>query len=225
MGKETRSSEQALKDLCAPNEIVVDQSTATGHGIVSFAPIKDEKQQVSQVATIAVESTQQVMLAECLRTLMDRLPQVRDQVSWAYLSSQKQTVDPSLLAQSAEKLEQCVRAMQHLWGLVEAIAPSSSGKDEDSRQSLLPYVAPTAPSESGNWARDRGPITEIGLAPREVEVVTLLAASRSNKEISNILNITVRTVETYRRRIMLKLQIHSMSELVLYAVRNKLIQP
>jgi DNA-binding CsgD family transcriptional regulator len=58
-----------------------------------------------------------------------------------------------------------------------------------------------------------------------VEVVTLLATSKSNKEISDILKITVKTVETYRTRIMFKLRIHSMGELVLYAVRNKLIQP
>ncbi len=54
-------------------------------------------------------------------------------------------------------------------------------------------------------------------------MVTLLAAGRSNKEISNKLNITVKTVETYRERILAKLRIHSMNELVVYAIRNKLL--
>jgi DNA-binding NarL/FixJ family response regulator len=197
---------------------------APGHWIVNFVPIKDEREQVSQVGAIAFEATHQVMLAECLRSLMNRLPQVRDQVSWAFVSSQKQAVDPSLLAQSAEKLEQCVQAMQELSGLVEAIASSPSAKDEDdSRQATLPYIVPTAPFGKGHSAPAKAPKAAVELAPREVEVVTLLAAGRSNKEISTILKITVKTVETYRERIMTKLQIHSMNELVVYAIRNKLL--
>src|SRR5712664_4604845 len=73
-----------------------------GHWIVSFLPIRDERGQVSEVGAIAIEATQQVMFAECLRGLMNRLPKVRDRVSWAYVSSQKQAVDPSLLIESAE---------------------------------------------------------------------------------------------------------------------------
>ena len=187
----------------------------TGHWIVNFIPIKDESGRVLQVGAISIEATQQVMLAECLRNLMHRLPQVRDQVSWAYLSSQKQAVDPSLLAQSAERLEQCVLSMQELSGLVEATTLSSEKNEDDSRQAKQPYILPTGPSD----ARAKS----VKLAPKEVKVVTLLAAGRSNKEVSNILKITVKTAETYRARIMAKLQIHSMNELVVYAIRNKLL--
>jgi PAS domain S-box-containing protein len=195
-----------------------------GHWIVSFVPIKDEREQVSQVGAIAIEATQQVMLAECLRSLLNRLPQVRDQVSWAFVSSQKQAVDPSLLAQSAEKLEQCVQAIQKFSGLVETITSWSSGNsEEDSLQATLPYIATSTPTVNGHLAPAKAPAATFDLAPREVEIVTLLAAGRSNKEISNTLNITVRTVETYRARIMSKLQIHSMNELVVYAIRNKLL--
>lgn len=217
-------------DTCEPvsnAEITAQVPTRNkpGHWIVNFVPIKNEKEQVSQVATIAIEATQQVILAECLRSLMNRLPQVRDQVSWAYVSSQKQAVDPSLLVRSAEILEQCVQAIQKVSGLVEAMTSWSVGKnEEDGRQGLLPYIVPTGPPVNGQLARAKAPAATIELTSREVEVVTLLAASRSNKEISNILNITVKTVETYRARIMSKLQIHSMSELVVYAIRNKLIQ-
>jgi PAS domain S-box-containing protein len=190
-----------------------------GHWIASFVPIKDEREQVSHVGAIAIEATQQVMLAECLRSLMHKLPQVRDQVSWAFVSSQKQGVDPSLLAQSAEKLEQCVRAMNELSGLVEAMTSSSVKNEGDSQQATLPYVVPTAPSEG----HPKRPAAAFGLTPREVEVVTLLAAGKSNKEISTLLNITVNTAETHRARIMTKLQIHSMNELVVFAIRNKLL--
>jgi PAS domain S-box-containing protein len=209
-------------------EITVHMPTRNedGHWIVSFVPIKDESGQVSQVCTIAIEATHQVMLAECLRGLMNRLPQVRDHISWAYVSSQTKAVDPLVLVQSAEILEQCVRTIQKFSGLVQALAPASSAENEgDPGQSSIPFAESLAPSGNEHLASVGGPGTITELTPREVEVVTLLVASRSNKEISNILNLSVKTVETYRTRIMSKLQIHSMSELVLYAVRHHLIQP
>jgi DNA-binding NarL/FixJ family response regulator len=62
------------------------------------------------------------------------------------------------------------------------------------------------------------------LTPREREIVQLLAEAKSNKEIANLLKISVKTAETHRANIMLKLDIHSITELVRYAVRNKIIQ-
>jgi DNA-binding NarL/FixJ family response regulator len=56
------------------------------------------------------------------------------------------------------------------------------------------------------------------LTPRE------LAESKSNKEISTLLNISVKTVETHRAAIMRKLGINSIVELVHYAVRNELVE-
>jgi DNA-binding NarL/FixJ family response regulator len=61
------------------------------------------------------------------------------------------------------------------------------------------------------------------LGNREREVVRLLAEGKSNKEIAPILNITARTVETYRSRIMGKLNIHSLAQLIRYAVQNGLV--
>jgi DNA-binding CsgD family transcriptional regulator len=63
------------------------------------------------------------------------------------------------------------------------------------------------------------------LPSREREVVALLATGKSNKEIASSLSISIRTVETHRAKIMLKLDMHSLSELVRYAVRTHLIQP
>ncbi len=63
------------------------------------------------------------------------------------------------------------------------------------------------------------------LSKREREVVCLLASGKANKEAANALGISVRTVEAHRAKIMLKLGIHSITELVLYAVRNKIVEP
>jgi len=63
------------------------------------------------------------------------------------------------------------------------------------------------------------------LTPREREIVQLLAEGKSNKEIATYLKISVKTAETHRANIMLKMNFHSVTELVRYAVKNKIIQP
>ena len=63
------------------------------------------------------------------------------------------------------------------------------------------------------------------LTSREREVLQLLAEGRANKEIAAALGITTKTAETHRARIMAKLELHSMSELVRYAIRNHIIEP
>jgi len=62
------------------------------------------------------------------------------------------------------------------------------------------------------------------LTPRQREILQLLAEGKSNKEVAATLGISVKTAETHRANIMLKLDFHSITELVRYAVRNKIIQ-
>ncbi len=62
------------------------------------------------------------------------------------------------------------------------------------------------------------------LTAREREVVQLLAEGKSTKEVACHLNLSVKTAETHRSNIMRKLGLHSVSELVLYAVRNSIVQ-
>jgi DNA-binding NarL/FixJ family response regulator len=62
------------------------------------------------------------------------------------------------------------------------------------------------------------------LTPREREIVQLLAEGMTNKEVASTLSISVKTAETHRTNIMRKLDLHSISELVRYAVRNHIIE-
>ena len=61
------------------------------------------------------------------------------------------------------------------------------------------------------------------LTPREREVVQLLAEGSSSKEVAVALGLSVKTAETHRSNIMRKLRLHSVSSLVLYAVRNNIV--
>jgi DNA-binding NarL/FixJ family response regulator len=65
----------------------------------------------------------------------------------------------------------------------------------------------------------------LGLTSRERQVLQLLAEGQANKEVATALGISTKTAETHRARIMAKLEVHSMNELVRYAIRNSIIEP
>lgn len=63
------------------------------------------------------------------------------------------------------------------------------------------------------------------LSPRERVVIQLIAEGHSNKEMSGILKLSVKTIETHRATAMRKLSATSTADLVRYAIRNKLVEP
>ena len=76
------------------------------------------------------------------------------------------------------------------------------------------FLKTKVPHQQGERARP---------TPREIEIIRLLAEGKSNKEIASQLGIAVRTVETHRAKIMLKLGLHSLAELIHYAMRHEII--
>ena len=74
-----------------------------------------------------------------------------------------------------------------------------------------------------NGSRNEAPKLPT-LTPREREVIQLLAEGKSSKEVASLLNLSTKTAETHRSNIMRKLDIHSIRDLVVYAVKNDIIQ-
>ncbi len=75
--------------------------------------------------------------------------------------------------------------------------------------------------------REPGPVkvrTSV-LTSRELEVIHLLADGKSNKEVAVALGISTKTAEAHRINIMRKLSLHSIAEVVRYAIRNQLLAP
>jgi len=103
--------------------------------------------------------------------------------------------------------------------LVKAIRAVSEGKaffsPEVSRMLVEDYVREIK-------ARGAQDSYEL-LTSREREVLHLLAEGKSNKDIASLLNLSTYTVETHRRNIQEKLNLHSLAELILYAVRKGVI--
>lgn len=87
-----------------------------------------------------------------------------------------------------------------------------------------PAIAKTLLEDYVRYLRQRGLEDSYDmLTDREKEILQLLAEGRSNKEAASLLGLSVTTVETHRTNMMQKLGLHSTAEIVLYAVRKKII--
>lgn len=103
--------------------------------------------------------------------------------------------------------------------LVRAIQSISEGKPYFS-----PAIAKTLLEDYLRHLQQRGLTDSYDLlTDREREVLQLLAVGKTNKEIATILELSPYTVETHRNHIMQKLDLHNTAEIVLYAVRKKLV--
>jgi DNA-binding NarL/FixJ family response regulator len=105
-------------------------------------------------------------------------------------------------------------AARELVAAVEAIQRNST------------YFSPRiGAAATGEYLRgERRPAERGALTRRERQVVQLLAEGKSTKEVAALLNVSVKTAETHRSHVMTKLKLHSAGELVLYAVRNNIVQ-
>jgi DNA-binding NarL/FixJ family response regulator len=118
--------------------------------------------------------------------------------------------------------------------VVEAGARGYILKDEADRVLLeavhalsqhKPFFSTRVSEAAGNInSSDSAKSPRSRLTPREREILQLLAEGKSNKQVAVLLNISVNTAEAHRANIMLKLDFHSLAELVLYAIRNNIIQ-
>jgi DNA-binding NarL/FixJ family response regulator len=104
--------------------------------------------------------------------------------------------------------------------LVKAVKDVSAG-----RLFLTPRVSDIVLKGFLNSADQTDPETQTRArpTPREVEIIRLLAEGKANKVIAANLGITIRTVETHRARIMVKLGLHSLAGLLHYAIRQKIV--
>jgi two-component system, NarL family, response regulator NreC len=103
--------------------------------------------------------------------------------------------------------------------LLPAVRAVAEGKSYFS-----PSVAGVLAEEYMQQLQERGLTDSYHLlTDREKEVLQLLAEGRSNKEAAALLDIGVSTIETHRANLMQKLNLHSTAEIVLYAVRKRLI--
>jgi DNA-binding NarL/FixJ family response regulator len=117
-------------------------------------------------------------------------------------------------------------------GIKGYVVKSDSGRD---LSAALEHLSVKKPFYSGCVSEviANPPRTDAGsdakkpatrVTSRESEIIQILSEGMSSKEVAVKLNISVKTVETHRANIMRKLELHTVSELVRYAIRNQIIE-
>ena len=102
----------------------------------------------------------------------------------------------------------------------------SKGEDNDELLGALPGILRGRRHVSKVFRRMLEEAPEVpDLSERERQVLNLVVAGRSNKEIAQILGISVKTVDRHRTNLMQKLDVHSVAQLIAYALREGLIAP
>lgn len=89
---------------------------------------------------------------------------------------------------------------------------------------LSPAITRLVIEEYLRWADIQPEDTPNGLTPREREVLQLIAEGYTNKQIAEILTISVKTVQAHRANLMQKLDLHDRAELIKYAIQKKIIE-
>jgi two-component system response regulator NreC len=87
------------------------------------------------------------------------------------------------------------------------------------------YLSPGVSSAVMEAYRSKSEKPRNPLTLRERQVLQLIAEGKSTKDVASLLGISVKTAESHRSRLMQKLDIHETASLVLYAVRNGIVQP
>jgi DNA-binding NarL/FixJ family response regulator len=147
----------------------------------------------------------------------------------------KDSPDTEILILSVHYSDQLIRDILEA-GVRGYIVKSDSDRDLiiaiETLANHKPFLTPRATEvmltnfKEGRIRSSETPTT-VGnrLTTREREIVQLLAEGKSSKEVASSLSISVKTAETHRANIMRKLQLHTVSELVRYAVRNQIVEP
>jgi DNA-binding CsgD family transcriptional regulator len=197
----------------------------TGHWIENYYPIKAGSGKVLQVGVIVLEITKRKKVEQSLGRLTSKLHRAAKTLKThgGIRPQAKEQAAPSALP--LELLENCISETRVI---AELLRPQLYLAAEP-HQPILFHSELAQASERENGLPPLGSHSPMGelhvhcLSGRERQVLQYLAMGKSNREMASILNISVRTVETYRARVMLKLGLRSLAELVRYALRNNII--
>ena len=147
---------------------------------------------------------------EATRQIRARLPKTEVLI---FTMHDNETLIQELLKAGARGYLLKSDAKRHLIGAIESLASHKPFFTAKVSEALLnSFLA--RPNREGST-----------LTNRERGVVQLIAEGHTNKQIANILNISLKTVETHRAAIMRKLNLSSSAALVRYAIRNRIVEP
>jgi DNA-binding CsgD family transcriptional regulator len=196
-----------------------------GHWVENYYPIKAGSGRVLQVGVIVLEVTKRKNVEQSLYRLTNKLRRMTKALQTHRDIRHRANELAALSAVPLELLEDCISETQIISQLLRPQLRLGAVRHQEIL--FQPEVGRLPGGENRLSPLDsHSPMSELRghrLSHRERQVVQHLAMGKTNKEIAAILNLSVRTVETYRARVMLKLDLHSLAELVRYALRNNVI--
>jgi DNA-binding CsgD family transcriptional regulator len=195
-----------------------------GHWVETYLPIRDLENRVTQVAAFVVELTGfknfEAYLNHMIGNLLHVSAGLKTELQFLATSGHSSDGSTGLLPRAIELIDDCIGYARSVSGLshryISADVPGAQANNDDVYATGLNKADTSIKIGGEHWRRR--------LSGREHEVLKLLADCKSNKEIANEMNISVRTAETYRARVMMKLELPSIGHLVRFAVRNNIIK-
>jgi DNA-binding CsgD family transcriptional regulator len=208
LGKYADALEPMLRQALVANKSISFHLTAKsrirptiGKWILNFSPMKGPGCRIPTICAVVLETTNFKMpdnLEQLLFNLAGKLLYLNATVSQ----------DGGLTGggQVAWKriLEECAGDVLQTLGCLRGAAPTT------------PEFSPRLPSPVSDSISE--------LSKRQQEILRLLASNKSNKQIAAGLSISERTVESHRRRVMERLGLHSLGELIHFAIRHHLVE-
>lgn len=198
---------------------------APGHFRANLFPVKDASGVITKIAVLVVEVTRFREFERCLIDFLGHLPRVRDQILCLALPNREENDKVQSWRGCLELLDTCVRRLYRLADILRPPALLTTIAPLDPHQASLLCFSLTSREANGHQSSSQLPdqVNEVTeLSPRLMEIVRLLAQGKSNKEIASAFGTSVRTVDHQRETIMLKLSLHSLTELIYWAANHGL---
>lgn len=200
-----------------------------GRWIGTYLPVADAENRVTRVATLVAEVTDrrnlEVSLSYIVGNLLHVSAALKSEVQFHAATGRWSDERGDLLPRSIDLIDHCIGHTRNIADATRrCLSPNNSAVQLGCDGSV---GVPNSNGNEVNAAAERPPHGEQvlrTLSQRECEALKLLADCKSNKEIAGQMNISVRTAETYRARIMMKLELRSIGHLVRYAVRHNIIE-
>lgn len=175
-----------------------------GQWVESYFPVYKDADKVSRVAVLVLEVTGQRAFRSSLDRLGLNLQQLRAVLQEETESRAAATYDRQardLFHRALSLVDHCISEFEGLTSTTDSLVDSGERKE----------------------VRDVAFRSNVNLSNREYQVVRMVAEAKSNKQIADELGISVRTAEAHRAHLMMKLGVHSVVELIRYAVRHHIV--
>jgi len=245
-----KSLHQVLGDAASQPEMVLEKTLLTGrtvsrfhmtaqlptrteigHWMLTYQPIRDASKKKLSICAHVVEITEEIKAQSAIEELIQRLQHAKSSIvknrdSW-FSSASRNSFDDRSHRDSLGLFEGCLSQAQLISKILRAHMATSSrvaGKPPaPANDSCLPHRQGDSKLLSPQYSCAQEDSPTLPLTVREEEVIRFLLNGKTNKEAANAIGISARTVEAHRAKIMLKLRVRSLAELMLYAVRHQLV--